>query len=223
MSDKREIQNELSEALADSVHQMPLANQMGYLKGFWSIMAMEWNGIDRLRLNKYYFAMKRFLFHGIKYSSNSNWSNLKELMQVLPIKEKEKIPDGIRLFVIEHFFQELKEYLPVSVKTQMEIFAPFVSELAYSSKKSILSKLEEVLRQVLQLELDFQVLKNTLFEFASLKDVQDNNRRVLLKLYQECPGEAIKKMLPEKAPALVSLKKASLVATKPLNSDFIDE
>jgi hypothetical protein len=65
-SDKKEVQNELAGSLASMLHVIHRESQPCYLKAFWKIIAMERAGIDRLRLNKFYFLLKHFVVHTAK-------------------------------------------------------------------------------------------------------------------------------------------------------------
>ena len=59
MSDKRLVQEELADKIADFIHVFPTLEQAKlFLKTFYSTMHREWPVIDRLRLDKFYNLMR---------------------------------------------------------------------------------------------------------------------------------------------------------------------
>ena len=80
MSDKMLIQQELAEKLG-----LMMNEKIYYLSGFWDIIAKEWHGIDRVRLNKFYYlirTMHKATFNWIK-ASNWDLDVITEILKVL--------------------------------------------------------------------------------------------------------------------------------------------
>lgn len=80
MSDKILIQQELAEKLG-----LMMNEKIYYLLGFWNIIAKEWHGIDRIRLNKFYYlirTMHKATFNWMK-TSNYDLDVITKILEVL--------------------------------------------------------------------------------------------------------------------------------------------
>ncbi|CAB3995150.1 ribosomal RNA processing 1 homolog A-like isoform X1, partial [Paramuricea clavata] len=76
MSDKPKVQEELAETIAQLLHSFQItAAAVDYLDGFYKTICREWHGIDRLRLDKFYLLIRKFVYQGIVFLKNHGWKN----------------------------------------------------------------------------------------------------------------------------------------------------
>ncbi|KAF7347692.1 rRNA processing protein [Mycena venus] len=74
MSDKPLVQQALASELAELLLTMTsLSSSLSFLRGFWEATVREWNGIDRLRLDKYYMLVRRFVNATFRLLGRSKW------------------------------------------------------------------------------------------------------------------------------------------------------
>lgn len=80
MSDKVPVQMELAENLAKLMHRFGTPNlSMEYVEAFFRAMAREWEGIDGLRLDKFYSLVRKFMYQSFLLLKKSKWDQ--ELVQ----------------------------------------------------------------------------------------------------------------------------------------------
>ncbi|KZT74939.1 Nop52-domain-containing protein [Daedalea quercina L-15889] len=74
MSDKPLVQQALASELADillNISSTPMA--FDFLQGFWEATVREWSGIDRLRIDKYYMLIRRFVNASFRLLLRMHW------------------------------------------------------------------------------------------------------------------------------------------------------
>ncbi|KAJ7110043.1 Nop52-domain-containing protein [Mycena epipterygia] len=74
MSDKPLVQQALASDLAElllTITSVP--SSLSFLSGFWETTVREWNGIDRLRLDKYYMLVRRFVNATFRFLGRAKW------------------------------------------------------------------------------------------------------------------------------------------------------
>lgn len=89
MSDKPLVQQALAAELADLILRVNprvqgdketraaarLDAALAFLEGFWICMVREWNGIDRLRIDKFYLLIRRFVNASFRLMARHGWSS----------------------------------------------------------------------------------------------------------------------------------------------------
>ncbi|KAJ6604828.1 nucleolar protein,Nop52-domain-containing protein [Mycena vulgaris] len=74
MSDKPLVQQALATDLAELLLTITsLPSSLSFLRGFWETTVREWNGIDRLRLDKYYMLVRRFVNATFRLLARAKW------------------------------------------------------------------------------------------------------------------------------------------------------
>ena len=97
MSDKPLIQQALAEDLSNLLltvkgtsSQSRETASLIFLNAFWATMAREWSGIDRLRLDKYYFLIRSFVKKTFQMLQRDRWNSehVKQLGLIISIEER---------------------------------------------------------------------------------------------------------------------------------------
>ncbi|THH13471.1 hypothetical protein EW146_g6749 [Bondarzewia mesenterica] len=76
MSDKPLVQQALASELAELLLTIDsTSSSLAFLQGFWDTTIREWNGIDRLRIDKYYMLIRRFINASFRLLMRSDWDS----------------------------------------------------------------------------------------------------------------------------------------------------
>lgn len=171
MADKPKYQNELAERLAsmarclslEFAEEQPaeegavdLPPALLYLRAFWETMCREWRGIDRLRLNKYYYLMKQFLSIGFELVEKADFDRdftcvYFGILQKFPLNVRDqKIPAALKIHTIENFVEGLRS-LGVMFDEGLSIImlSPLFEALSSAEDKIILKSLDETFTKII--------------------------------------------------------------------------
>eukprot|EP01047_Picozoa_sp_COSAG01_P061346 COSAG01_NODE_7649_length_3114_cov_4.421559_1_plen_253_part_00 len=75
MADKPKVQNELSENLARLLHVCQRNVRYEFFRAFLVTMEREWGGIDALRMDKYYYMIRRFFRELFSHCAQLSWDD----------------------------------------------------------------------------------------------------------------------------------------------------
>ncbi|GAA5837092.1 hypothetical protein JCM11251_005251 [Rhodosporidiobolus azoricus] len=173
MSDKPLVQQALAQDLADlTLDVRPRSKTRNgrverfraalcYLKGFWEAVTREWAGLDRLRLDKFYLLIRRFIHAGLRLLQREGWDEraIAEYNAVLtgpggPLHvTDQKLPHSLPYHLADIFLDEIERLssstlassdspAPRSVPLTL-LLDPFYSTLAVSPTSTIFSRLIE--------------------------------------------------------------------------------
>ncbi|KAG0466995.1 hypothetical protein HPP92_018575 [Vanilla planifolia] len=147
-SDKLPAQVELIGRLATLLSSLspPLASR--YLDAFLVTIRREWNGIDYLRLNKFYLLIRRFLRHFFLLLKENLW-NLhltQRLVNILLegslLSADKFIASGVNYHIAEIFLDEIVEFLPLAMETLDLLLKPFLSVMQTTKDKVLVDKIK---------------------------------------------------------------------------------
>uniref|UniRef100_A0A1J3GK44 Ribosomal RNA processing protein 1-like protein B n=1 Tax=Noccaea caerulescens TaxID=107243 RepID=A0A1J3GK44_NOCCA len=150
-ADKSLYQSELIDRLSSALQSLPLPLSLHYFTVFLFTMRREWSRIDRLRLDKFYLLIRRFL-HGFFSLLDSNSWDLeftRRLMGVLfdgTILAADKFQgNGVNYHIASAFLEELRTFLPLKKEVLELLFAPFVTVLGVVNDKVLVGKIKSSL------------------------------------------------------------------------------
>ncbi|RUS17985.1 nucleolar protein,Nop52-domain-containing protein [Endogone sp. FLAS-F59071] len=167
MSDKPLVQQALADTLASLVLQMPQENAIAFIDAFWQTMSAEWYGIDRLRLDKYYLLLRKFVNYSFKLLAENSWSDnmvtaYLDVLKTGPLNPTSaKIPDSIRYHVVDVWLEELEKVVGAQLSTLADdedlevptarLIDPMIQLMAQSKNSVIIKRvIEGVLQPVLE-------------------------------------------------------------------------
>ncbi|KAF9041734.1 ribosomal RNA processing protein [Hymenopellis radicata] len=116
MSDKPLVQQALATELAElilTITSTPAS--LTFLDGFWETTVREWSGIDRLRIDKYYMLVRRFVNAGFRLLIRTGW-DLEAVEEYNRILTREggplcpgdiKVPTSLIYHLADIYLQEL--------------------------------------------------------------------------------------------------------------------
>ncbi|WVQ78924.1 hypothetical protein IAT38_001016 [Cryptococcus sp. DSM 104549] len=128
MSDKPLVQQRLAADLAELLLQIKPASgdtadrfeaSLGFLEGFWDAIVREWAGIDRLRMDKYYLLIRRYVNATFRLLAREGWekSAVERVNQVLVKNggamtwEDRRVPTSIATHLGDIYLEELDKAL----------------------------------------------------------------------------------------------------------------
>ncbi|NWV30063.1 RRP1B protein, partial [Origma solitaria] len=146
MQDKPLLQEELAANISQLIHvfQNTEARHL-YIQTFWQTMNREWNGIDNLRLDKYYMLMRLILRQSFEVLKRSEWDEglLEPLLQLL-MKEvmdpDSNSPTGIKFHFIDIYLDELAKVgaKELTADQNLKFIEPFCKIAAKSKDRCVL-------------------------------------------------------------------------------------
>ncbi|GLB35896.1 putative nucleolar protein,Nop52 [Lyophyllum shimeji] len=120
MSDKPLVQQALATELADLVLTITTTSaSLAFLRGFWETIVREWNGIDRLRIDKYYMLVRRFVNASFRLLMRAEWDRdtCKEYNDILTVEGgplcpiDPKVPTSLAYHLADIYVEELDKAL----------------------------------------------------------------------------------------------------------------
>ncbi|KAG1754901.1 Nop52-domain-containing protein [Suillus paluster] len=167
MSDKPLVQQALAGELAELILTITdVPSSLNFLRGFWMMTVREWNGIDRLRMDKYYMLVRKFVNASFRLLVRTKWDSaaVQEYNSILsgpngPLCPNDiRVPTSLAFHLSEIYLEELDKALtssesppPAPLST---LLSPFITLAARTptntTYKHIQSSLFEPLGDVLK-------------------------------------------------------------------------
>ncbi|KAF8113420.1 hypothetical protein N665_0050s0070 [Sinapis alba] len=147
-ADKSLYQSELIDRLSAALNSLPLPLSLHYFTVFLFTMRREWSRIDRLRLDKFYLLIRRFLRGLFALMDGNSWDLdlTRRLMGVLfdgTFLAGDKFQgNGVNYHVASAFVEELRSFLPLRKEVLELLFAPFVMVLGVVNDKVLVGKIK---------------------------------------------------------------------------------
>ncbi|XP_062344132.1 ribosomal RNA processing protein 1 homolog B isoform X1 [Cinclus cinclus] len=146
MQDKPLLQEELAANISQLIHvfQNTEARHL-FIQTFWQTMNREWNGIDNLRLDKYYMLMRLILRQSFEVLKRNEWDEglIEALLQLL-MKEvmdpDSNSPTGIKFHFIDIYLDELAKVgaKELTADQNLKFIEPFCKIAAKSKDRRVL-------------------------------------------------------------------------------------
>ncbi|KAF1442125.1 hypothetical protein FQV24_0002951, partial [Spheniscus mendiculus] len=146
MQDKPLLQEELADNISQLIHVIQNTEARNlFIQTFWQTMNREWNGIDSLRLDKYYMLMRMILRQSFEVLKRNEWDeSLIELFLQLLMKEvmdpDSNAPTGIKLHFIDIYLDELAKVgaKELTADQNLKFIDPFCKIAAKSKDRCVL-------------------------------------------------------------------------------------
>ncbi|NXR57871.1 RRP1B protein, partial [Rhadina sibilatrix] len=146
MQDKPLLQEELAANISQLIHvfQNTEARHL-FIQTFWQTMNREWNGIDNLRLDKYYMLMRLILRQSFEVLKRSEWDEglVEPLLQLLMkeiMEPDSNSPTGIKFHFIDIYLDELAKVgaKELTADQNLKFIEPFCKIAAKSKDQRVL-------------------------------------------------------------------------------------
>ncbi|XP_060090175.1 ribosomal RNA processing protein 1 homolog B [Heteronotia binoei] len=113
MQDKPLLQEELSNNISQLIHVIENIDARHlFIETFWQTMNREWNGIDRLRLDKFYMLIRMMLRQSFEVLKRNGWNEsftepFLNLLMREAIHPESSAAIGVQLHVVDIYLEEL--------------------------------------------------------------------------------------------------------------------
>ncbi|NXD81803.1 RRP1B protein, partial [Halcyon senegalensis] len=146
MQDKPLLQEELAGNISQLIHVIQnMEARHLFIQTFWQTMNREWNGIDNLRLDKFYMLMRMILRQSFEVLKRNEWDeSLTELFLQLLMKEvmepDSNAPIGIKFHFIDIYLNELAKVgaKELTADQNLKFIEPFCKIAAKSKDRCVL-------------------------------------------------------------------------------------
>ncbi|XP_067401276.1 ribosomal RNA processing protein 1 homolog B isoform X2 [Emydura macquarii macquarii] len=146
MQDKPLLQEELASTISQLIHVIQnMEAQHLFIQTFWQTMNREWNGIDRLRLDKYYMLIRMVLRQSFEILKRNGWDeSLIEPFLHLLMKEvmhpESNAPNGIKFHFIDIYLEELAKAgaKELTADQNLKFIEPFCKIAAKSKDRHLM-------------------------------------------------------------------------------------
>ncbi|CAA7265915.1 unnamed protein product [Cyclocybe aegerita] len=158
MSDKPLVQQALATELAELILTIASTTaSLAFLRGFWRTTVREWNGIDRLRIDKYYMLIRRFVNATFRLLTRAKWNNgsCQEYNRILTEEggplcpDDPRVPSSLASHIADIYMEELEKALgstPDALPAPLGILLdPFVVLAARTPAKVTYNRLQSAL------------------------------------------------------------------------------
>jgi len=160
MSDKPLVQQALASELAELILTITnTPSSLAFLRGFWETTVREWSGIDRLRIDKYYMLVRRFVNATFRLLMRTEWvdATIREYNDILikpggPLCPSDiRVPTSLAYHLADIYLEELDKAvassrlaspLPAPLST---LFFPFFNLAARTSNNTTYKRVQSAL------------------------------------------------------------------------------
>ncbi|KAJ3026473.1 UNVERIFIED_CONTAM: Ribosomal RNA processing protein 1 B [Siphonaria sp. JEL0065] len=190
MSDKPLIQHELAERLAKIILEVDSEKALLYITAFWKIMILEWPGLDRLRLDKFYNLLRNFHRYSFILIEKNEFDEeivgkYVALLEEGPVSPNNiRVPDSLKYHTAEVYLDEMNNGITggdLPTEIGVKLLSPFIKAFATTTNQIYVGKIEELFGKVVDV-LD----NNVRYEDEPEKKefaVSLNNTRVCQEIY----------------------------------------
>ncbi|NWV49258.1 RRP1B protein, partial [Daphoenositta chrysoptera] len=180
MQDKPLLQEELAANISQLIHvfQNTEARQL-FIQTFWQTMNREWNGIDNLRLDKYYMLMRLILRQSFEVLKRNEWDEglVEPLLQLL-MKEvmdpDSNSPTGIKFHFIDIYLDELAKVgaKELTAAQNLKFIEPFCKIAAKSKDRCVLHAVASGIFEMIMDQSPFAI-EDLMKELGTHSDEED--------------------------------------------------
>ncbi|OWM86939.1 ribosomal RNA processing protein 1 homolog [Punica granatum] len=154
-ADKVQFQSQLINRLSAMMLSLELPLSVQYFSVFLLTMRREWNGIDALRLDKFYLLIRRFLHSLFALMKKYGWDS--ELVgRLMAVLEERTFGDvdqvrgsGVDYHIATVFLEELRPFTPLKLEMLEVLLKPLVHVMKSSTDKVLLGKIRSNVFDVL--------------------------------------------------------------------------
>ncbi|KZV76929.1 Nop52-domain-containing protein [Peniophora sp. CONT] len=195
MSDKPLVQQALASELAGLLLAIDSTDAaLGFLKGFWTCMVREWSGIDRLRMDKYYMLIRRYVNASFQLLARAGWevADVEAYNEILtrqggPLCPTDpRVPPSLAYHICDIYLAELEKVLASASSSEEEeeadedrnlaplpvLLSPFVSLAARTPTKATVQRVQDAVLTPL-----LSALASSLSPSPAQSDEDEDGRR----------------------------------------------
>ncbi|NXG47172.1 RRP1B protein, partial [Psilopogon haemacephalus] len=180
MQDKPLLQEELVNNISQLIHVIQnTETQHLFIQTFWQTVNREWNGIDNLRLDKFYMLMRMVLRQSFEVLKRNEWDErlIEPLLQLL-MKEimdpGSNAPTGVKFHFIDIYLSELAKVgaKELTADQNLKFIEPFCKFAAKSKDRCMLHAIATGIFEVIVDQSPYAI-EDLMKELGSDSDEED--------------------------------------------------
>ncbi|XP_019623184.1 PREDICTED: ribosomal RNA processing protein 1 homolog B-like [Branchiostoma belcheri] len=150
MSDKPLVQEELANTMSKLLHCLKNEDTVFlFIKVFFKTMIREWNGIDHLRMDKFFMLVRNMVSQCLEFLRQNQWDarltdRFMTIMKEGPMSTStEEVPNGIRYHICDIWVEELEAVggQELSPQELLPFLTPFFMILKVSDNMTLLQSI----------------------------------------------------------------------------------
>ncbi|WCJ25150.1 hypothetical protein M5689_007057 [Euphorbia peplus] len=176
-SDKILVQTQLINRLTSLLPDLHILVSVRYFSVFLVTIRREWTGIDRLRLDKFYLLIRKFMHFFFVVLKKNSWdlelSNrfMGVLMDNSFLADDNLLGNGVNYHIASVFIEELRPFLPLSKLVVDVLLGPMVLTMGKVQDKILLGKIKSnVFEVLLKMGNEFLEIKKSNVDVDSGED-----------------------------------------------------
>ncbi|XP_065850221.1 uncharacterized protein [Euphorbia lathyris] len=176
-SDKMPVQTQLIYRLTSLLPDLQLPVSARYFSVFLLTLRREWTGIDRLRLDKFYLLIRKFMHFFFFLLKKNSWDLelstrfMGILMDNTFLADDNLLGNGVNYHIASIFLEELRPFLPLNKLVVDVLLGPFVSTMGKVQDKILLGKIKSnVFDKLLKMGDNFLQIKKSMVDVDSGDD-----------------------------------------------------
>ncbi|KAK8601007.1 hypothetical protein V6N13_059247 [Hibiscus sabdariffa] len=146
-ADKMPAQSDLIEKLSSVLLKLEPGLSLRYFSVFFLTMRREWTGIDKLRLDKFYLLIRRFLNRFFVMLKKSSWDlefmrrSIRVLVDGTFLADDKFQGNGVNYHIASVFLEEIRPFLPLRKEIVEVLLEPFVGILGKVGDRVLVGKI----------------------------------------------------------------------------------
>ncbi|KAK8596938.1 hypothetical protein V6N13_001548 [Hibiscus sabdariffa] len=146
-ADKMPAQSDLIEKLSSVLPNLEPGLSLRYFSVFLLTMRREWPGIDKLRLDKFYLLIRRFLNRFFVMLKKRSWDleftrrSIRVLVDGTFLADDKFQGNGVNYHIASVFLEEIRPFLPLRKEVVEVLLEPFVEILGKVGDKVLVGKI----------------------------------------------------------------------------------
>ncbi|EOY15658.1 hypothetical protein QUC31_000651 [Theobroma cacao] len=146
-ADKLPAQSDLIEKLSSVLPKLETGLSLQYFSVFLLTMRREWTGIDKLRLDKFYLLIRRFLNCFFVMLKKWSWDldftrrSIRVLVDGTFLADDKFQGNGVNYHIASIFLEEIRPFLPVKKEVVEVLLEPFVGIMGKVGDKVLVGKI----------------------------------------------------------------------------------
>ncbi|KAL4296416.1 hypothetical protein GQ457_12G017240 [Hibiscus cannabinus] len=146
-ADKMPAQSDLIEKLSSVLLKLQPGLSLRYFSVFLLTMRREWTGIDKLRLDKFYLLIRRFLNRFFVMLKKSSWDlefmrrSIRVLVDGTFLADDKFQGNGVNYHIASVFLEEIRPFLPLRKEIVEVLLEPFVGILGKVGDRVLVGKI----------------------------------------------------------------------------------
>lgn len=162
-ADKSQTEADMVDRLASLMEKLSVDLSVQFFKAFLSTMRREWAHIDKLRIERFYLLLRKYIHHMFVVLEINGWEAnltrkfLNVFVEAAFLSKDQYAADSMNFHIVDVFLRTLKRFSPITVEAFELLLEPFWVVLSKGYDKDLAKRARERVFHVL-FDLGFRAL-----------------------------------------------------------------